>query len=282
MITIERKRKHGATYSYVIYEPGDVIPPQLRVVAYRHRRSAMKGELVTDINGRMVPLLRRITVNKSRGWTQFIFPGYCWQPWKNDMFSYPVEKASQPDRSRVLTPRVMALAGLIAAGMPVEAATAKIWPAVPQKRTMMIVRRLFANDEFCSYLLVELGYMSTMKEALERRGVNTDSLAAEIAELIGDKKANPTLRRWALETAMAVIDEKKPQQGKMLAAMPKAPELSAAEEILARRYAATSQELPSLMTETTYVAMIGTAMNARDVAGEVEVERVDGRLAEGD
>ena len=289
MITITRERKAGIKYDYVIYEPGDVVPPTLRVVPYRHRKSAMKGELVTDINGRMVPLLRRITINKGRGWVMMIFPGFCWQPWKMDIFSYPLEKAAAPDVSKVLTPKNMSFAALVAAGMPIETAMVKVWPSIRGRRVLAVVRRLFANDEFVTYLLLELGYVSTIKEALESRGIDSDSLAGEIADLIQDRDANPTLKRWALETALSII-EKPTGKGAALPAYQQNNFLLGStpdnmDELMKKRFGITegsevSEDFPRLVAEAGDIAIVGDDLGTAHISGDDEVEGVDGGLDE--
>lgn len=213
MITIQRRRANGVVHEYKVYEPGDEIPSQLRVVPYRNRRSAMRGELVTDITGKMVPLLRRITIDKRNNRVLMIFPGFTWQPWKNDMFSYPVDKASEPDMPRSLTSKHFAFAGLISEGMPVELAMSSVWPKMKGKAMKNMVRKTFSSQAFIHYLFVELGYVKKLKEALEKRQVSVDQIAGEIEDLITNEKANPGLKKWALETALEALDPQEKGSG---------------------------------------------------------------------
>lgn len=277
MITLTRQRRNGIKYDYIIYEPGDILPAGVRVVEYRNRRSAMRGEYVTDINGRMVPLLRRVHI-KAQGRDMFIFPGYCWQPWKNDMFSYPLEKAQAPDAPKTLTGKHMAMAAMINDGVEIEAAVRKLWPRSGKRQVMVMIRRAFANSEFVHYLLVELGYMNKLKAALESKGMTIDTIADEIHELATSKKANPTLKKWALETALGALDSK--EQGKPLPELQSAPTMTI-EAIMATRLQRLPQataEMGALEGDVDAVRLL----NDITEAGNIEIQGVDGSLHEGD
>lgn len=278
MITITRQRRSGAKHEYVIYEPGDVLPHSIRVVPYRNRRQAMRGEYVTDINGRMVPLLRRIDIRK-RNQVMFIFPGFTWQPWVQDIFSYPIDKAQEPDQPRYLTPKLMAMAALVNSGMDVDLAVMKLWPRSGKRQIAMIARRAFGNQEFIHYLLVELGFVNKLKEALEARGMSMDTIADEIQELATSKKANPTLKKWALETALEALGDKDKGQAP-LPQLP-APGLTL-EAIMAARI---SQSLPETTAKVGAIergSPLPDLLNDITEAGNAEIKGVDLGFEEGD
>jgi hypothetical protein len=65
---------------------------------------------------------------------------------------------------------------------------------------------MFMNQKFIQYLFVELGFVKKLKKALENKGVTVDRIAEEIDQLLADERSNPTLRRWALETALAALE----------------------------------------------------------------------------
>lgn len=206
MIEIKRKRQSGAVHTYTLYEAGDIVPATIRLVTYRNRFSAMSGEYVEDINGRFVPLLRRICINKTLKHHNMIFPGFTWQPWKNVMFSYPIDKAQADDVASGLRGKDLLVAKLIQQGYDAEQCVKKAYPSYGRRQIIGYLSRMFMNPMFIQYLFVELGYVKKLKAALERRGVNVDSLADEIENLITSNSANPTLKRWALETALQALE----------------------------------------------------------------------------
>lgn len=206
MITLKRQRHTGVTAEYLIYEAGDVVPPTVRLVAYKDRFTAMRGEYVEDINGRFVPLLRRICINKTNNHTNMIFPGFTWQPWKNIMFSYPLEKAATSDVPVGIKGKDLLVARLIEEGVDIETCVRRAYPGYGRRQVMSYLMRMFANPVFLKYLFVELGYVKKLKKALEQRGISVDSIADQIGDLITDDKAVPTLRKWALETALAALE----------------------------------------------------------------------------
>lgn len=271
MITITRTRRSGAKHDYTIYEPGDVIPPTLRVVRYSNRHSAMKGELVTDINGRMVPLLRRILIDKQKKHTLMIFPGFCWQPWVQDIFSYPIDKAQAPDASPALTARHMAFAGLISEGVPVEMAVTKVWPKARGKEGMAMVRRIFAQRSFLHYLLVEIGYVKQLKDALEKRNISIDTIATQISDLIENERVNPTLKKWALETALAAFETPVAEK-KTLMEYRQETSLTI-DEVMAERMA--SKNLPPAHTELLSPAAVRFLDSADTSAAEADAGDIE-------
>jgi hypothetical protein len=211
MIQLTRKRLSGVSSTYNIYEAGDVAPSTIRLVPYKDRFSAMKGEYVEDINGRFVPLLRRICINKNLNHHNMIFPGFTWQPWKNAMFSYPLEKASTDDVPVGLKGKDILVARLLEEGLDPEVSVRRAYPGYGRRQIVSYLMRMFANPVFLRYLFVELGYVKKLKKALEQRGVSVDSIADQIGDLIGNEKAVPTLRKWALETALAALESQEKQ-----------------------------------------------------------------------
>lgn len=206
MIELKRKRSDGITSTYTIYEPGDIVPATVRLVPYRSRWAAMKGEYVEDINGRFVPLLRRICINKHLGHHNMIFPGFTWQPWRNELFSYPLEKAASSDAPQGIRGKDILVAKLIDEGIDIEACVKRAYPGYGRRQIMGYVMRMFSNPVFLQFLFVELGYVKKLKTALEKRGISVESIADQIGNLIDDEKAVPTLRKWALETALAALE----------------------------------------------------------------------------
>jgi hypothetical protein len=116
MIELQRKNGDGITKKYTIYEAGDLVPSTVRLVPYAKRFEAMRGEYVEDINGRFVPLLRRICINKTNNHHNMIFPGFTWQPFRSVMFSYPLEKAATSDAPRGIQGKDLLVARLIEEG----------------------------------------------------------------------------------------------------------------------------------------------------------------------
>lgn len=282
MITITRQRRSGARHDYVIYEPGDSLPAHVRVVEYRSRKHAMKGEYVTDINGRMVPLLRRVEIGKGR--TNFIFPGFCWQSWKMDIFSYPVEKAAAPDKPRFLTGKHMALAALINDGMDPGMAVRKLWPRSGRRQVVNIIRRSFANQEFIAYLFMELGYVKKLKELLKDRDITEETIADEIAGLIQGERVNPTLKKWALETAMSALDANEGPIERPHGLPQAEVDMDA---IMIARMSQKSKDLPPAGPESLGPLPPGLLVGRVDDpavsgTGDSEVEGVDTGLGEGD
>lgn len=212
MIELKRRRLDGIVQSHVIYEAGDIVPPTVRLVPYRRRFHAMKGEYVEDINGRYVPLLRRICINKASNHNNMIFPGFTWQPWKNEMFSYPLAKAATDDVPVGLKGKDLLVARLIEDGVDAEESVRKAYPRMGRRQIMNYLMRMFMNPVFLRYLFVELGYVKKLKRALEERGISVDSIATQIEDLIGNERAVPTLRKWALETALNALETQERQQ----------------------------------------------------------------------
>lgn len=206
MIQLTRTRLNGTKHTYSIYEAGDVVPHGVTLVPYRKRWQAMKGEYVEDINGRYVPLLRRICINKHLNHHNMIFPGFTWQPWKQERFSYPVDKASADNVPVGLRGKDILVAKLIEEGLDAEQCVRRAYPGYGRRQVMSYLMRMFANPVFLQYLFVELGYVKRLKKALENRGISVDSIADQIGDLIADEKAVPTLRKWALETALAALE----------------------------------------------------------------------------
>jgi hypothetical protein len=206
MITLQRTRLNGVKQTYSIYEAGDIVPPDIRLVSYKNRWTAMKGEYVEDINGRFIPLLRRICINKNLNHHNMIFPGFTWQPWRNDLFSYPIDKASADNVPVGLRGKDILIAKLIEEGLDAEQCVRRAYPGWGRRQVMAYLMRMFANPVFLRYLFVELGYVKKLKKALENRGISVDSIADQIGDLISDEKAVPTLRKWALETALAALE----------------------------------------------------------------------------
>jgi len=206
MIQIQRQRESGATHTYTIYEAGDVVPATVRLVPYAKRFEAMSGEYVEDINGRFVPLLRRICINKQLKHHNMIFPGFTWQPWKNVMFSYSIEKGSAASIPQGLRGKDILVAKLIEQGLDAEACVRRAYPTYGRRQIMSYLTRMFMNQKFIQYLFVELGFVKKLKKALENKGVTVDRIAEEIDQLLSDERSNPTLRRWALETALAALE----------------------------------------------------------------------------
>lgn len=206
MIVLERKRLDGIKASYTIYEAGDIVPATVRLVPYAKRFEAMRGEYVEDINGRFVPLLRRICINKDKNHHNMIFPGHTWQPFKNVMFSYPLEKASMENVPVGLTGKDILVAKLIDEGIDAEVCVKRAYPRYGRRQVINYLMRIFHNPAFLQYLFQELGYVKKLKAALVQRGVSVDSIAEQIEGLINNDHAVPTLRKWALETALAALE----------------------------------------------------------------------------
>jgi len=204
MVEIKRTRESGLQHVYRIYEPGDVVPVGTRIVKYGRRRSAFKGDYVEDINGRLIPLLQRITIDRNKQHTNYIFPGFCWQPWKSEIFSYPLDKAAVEPH---LTAKQHYIAMMLKNGLDIMEAVKNAYPKVTKRRLLFLVRNTFQSKAFVMHFLTELGYMSKLKTALEARGINTDVVADHIATMIHDPEAVPSLKKWALETAMEALNE---------------------------------------------------------------------------
>lgn len=205
MITLDRSFG-GPQRTYVIYEPGDIIPEGIRVVRYRNRFSAMKGEYVEDINGRIVPCLRRQTVSKKRDFI-LIFPGFTWMPHNQPIFSYPLERASQPPETR-LSWKHRQMARYMEMGLSPELCVTKVYGR-RGNAAIVILRRLFDNPAFLHYLATQTSYMSTLRRELEKRNIGVDTVADQISDILNDPKPNTLLKKWALETIVGAYDNPK-------------------------------------------------------------------------
>lgn len=205
MIEVIRPRGNGINHKYVIYEPGDIRPQGFMYVSFRNIANANPGSYVEDVNGRWVPLLRRITIDKARNRVNFIFPGFCYQPWKHELFSYPIDnlKYVLPNGLR---PQHVALAKLIASGIGMQEAARIIYPKVKKSRQKFLLTALFHNNLFVGYILEEMGMRSKLKEALEARQLNPERVADEIENILTTKEAHHSLKKWALETIVAVYE----------------------------------------------------------------------------
>lgn len=206
MIELVRKRSNGVKHTYTVYEPGDIVPPQIRLVRYKDRHHAMKGDYVEDINGRFVPLLRRVCINKERNHHNMIFPGFCWQPFKQMIFSFPIDKAVLSDVPDGVNGKDIIFAKLLHEGIDPEVAVKRVYPRFSRRQVVNYILKMFANPQFVQHLFSDLGYMNKLKAALQAQGLSVDAIADKINEFISDPKANPGLRKWALETALNSLE----------------------------------------------------------------------------
>lgn len=214
---IEVISSHGASITRrIIYEPGDLVPNGIKLVRYRDRFSAMRGEYVEDINGRFVPLLQRVRI-KARDGYHFIFPGYCWATYRTDRFSWPVSTASvNSTPTRVLPPKAHLVLAMLSKGVDMNAVAARAWPGDTYKTRLRRLRHYFHNELFMTLFLEQTGYMNKLKEALLNRGINQERIGNEIADIIESGGRDARLRQWALEKAMEILDEEKKPKARSL------------------------------------------------------------------
>jgi hypothetical protein len=72
-------------------------------------------------------------------------------------------------------------------------------------------KKAIHSHKFYKYLFYGLGYMNALKEKLQGRGVNEDSVADLITEHLYDRTSNS--HKWALQLAVSTFfEEGKPQQ----------------------------------------------------------------------
>ena len=254
MIELVRKRSNGVKFTYTIYEPGDIVPVQMRLVRYKDRHHAMKGDYVEDINGRFVPLLRRVCIDKERNHHNMIFPGFCWQPFKQMIFSFPIDKAVLSDVPDGVNGKDIVFAKLLHEGVDPEVAVKKLNPRFSRRQVVNYILRMFANQQFVQHLFADLGYMNKLKKALQDQGLSVEAIADRISEFISDPRANPGLRKWALETALNALetqDKRQPLAELQSMEMDNLDELMAAKLDVKALPAAhiVSEDLPGLSSE---------------------------------
>lgn len=122
------------------------------------------------------------------------------------MFSYPIDKAQTPMAPAGLKGRDILIAKLLEEGLDPELCVTKAYPRFTRGQAINYLRRIFQNTAFVRYLFEELGYMKKLRASLEGKGLSVDMIAEKIVQIISDNKEVPTLRKWALETALAALE----------------------------------------------------------------------------
>ena len=165
------------------------------------------GEYFRFSNGYYAPLLLRENMMKTiKGskilFTRFNFPQFhliipstCY----NRQYKYKPR-----DKNAVvgLKPPDFAFIELVSGGMDVFEAGKRAFKKADQK----IVMGKLANAELMGKLIMRTN-MKTIGEHLTKNGVNEETIAKTIADIISDPESNATLKKWALEISMKLLGD---------------------------------------------------------------------------
>lgn len=227
---------NGITYQIALSrEEAMELYPGKRICKYYE---AEVGDIVVSDNGMYVPLLRmyeeqelfytlngrrtqRITPKRK---TVYVFPKMKFKVYFRKNLSAPhkpfVYTTIKLDRwgqihniaqltNKTLTVNKVYFAKLLFYGLPPEEAIHIVFPKAKNKYKRSKLWAFMTCPQVQNYLFNTLGYMNTLKQALEAKGVSNDTIAEQIAEFIADPKANVIMKKWALETATNVLSEEK-------------------------------------------------------------------------
>jgi hypothetical protein len=100
-------------------------------------------------------------------------------------------------------PRIKLFALGVRMGLPLKVAYINAFGKYNYKQVLF----LLAQQEIANYIFTDNPRLNNMRKELEAQGVNKETLAEKIKEILDDDKANPSLKKWALETSMQILDD---------------------------------------------------------------------------
>lgn len=202
-------------------------------IAYKHWSEANEGDYVLATNGFVVPLIRKCTITayKTRVGgkyyarktpkitTEYLFPRRKFKVFQSNNLSIPKKEFFYDtpygvimdlyaQTGAVLTSHKMYFGMLIANGFPPKIAINIVHNDNNKYRNR---KRMFAYM-LCPQTILYISKVfntmnSTLKQELEQRGINKQSLADRIVKMIDDAKEPVVLRKWAYDQVARAFDE---------------------------------------------------------------------------
>lgn len=172
------------------------------------------GDLVRFNNGHYAECLERKEVTLKNGMVKhlIIFPGYRVYLTKQQLERGTNYKLRTEKNMNI---RDFAFIELISNGMDILDAAHRAY----LKPTLTTIVAKIANAEIMG-LIIKRTNMKSLTDAIKKEEITNEVIAKEIADLVKDKKSNPTLRKWALELSMKMLEQdngKSDAPGNMLA-----------------------------------------------------------------
>lgn len=218
MIVYEIPQPHGLGKAvYHIYEKHDPPPVGRRIFNHWEMDKAMRGEWVRDVNGKIVPVLRRVEFTRKKGTRPgkevlLIFPGFSWmvRAYEDRPFCYPDEPRF---RTKGISPSHALFAKLLSKGLEWDRAMGIAFPKLPPRARKLRAMTILNNDTFIILYLEEAGIMADLKKHLaDAHNITDVSVIDMLVDIMKDKDEAASLRKYAIETIFGLTSEKKPER----------------------------------------------------------------------
>lgn len=164
---------------------------------------ASEGDTIVSANGWYLPVLS-VTVD-ARGYRHVQLPRvrlrvtkpgkvFIFEPEKN-RFAHVYDQ-DYKERGSILTPNKKLVAQGILRGISITEACR----AVYKRHGVAMAHKLLVDAPFLHYLFMELDFMGSLREALERRQITIDKVAEKIEDILEEgSDYPPMLVKWALD-----------------------------------------------------------------------------------
>lgn len=206
--TIFKKREQ----QYNIYE--NVQEFEQSGLSVKHITDADIGDYILTHNGFYIPVLNIVEFQHGvRLCRKVYFPRHQVMIWKrkDDTWGYkniiyPIE-SDQREQKIHLTGKVKLFGSMIAKGYDFYDSFYKVFSGADRD----ILDNIIQSQQFISYL-EGLGYMENIRKSFEDNNLTGSYVAEKIKDILSEPtgKDNAQLKKWALETIMDVIDDKRP------------------------------------------------------------------------
>jgi hypothetical protein len=181
----------------------------------KHVIDAEIGDYILANNGFYIPVINIIPLTKGiRPCKKIYFPRYsimAWQrkdnSWGYRNIIYPLSASNGEGPTR-MTGKVKLFGSMIAKGYDFYDSFYKVFNTVNYN----ILDNIIQSDKFITYL-EGLGYMDNLRKSFENKGITGEYIADKIIAILDEEthKDNVQLKKWALESAMNIINDKRPE-----------------------------------------------------------------------
>lgn len=161
------------------------------------------GDYARFINGYYAPCLskeyKEVGRNKYKVY-YFKFPGMQFKV-SVARSHLNVNYVMQKDKPTHLSIRDYTFVELLTRGMDIVSASKIAYKVIGMNK---VLSKMYNGQIFD--LIIKRYNMKTLSDEIKNKGITIEVLAEEIAKLVKDPKANPTLKKWALEYSIKVHD----------------------------------------------------------------------------
>ncbi len=184
---------------YILYES----PLEVQGKEIKSLWECNVGDLVRFNNGHYCEcLLRKEIVRKKFTMYQLQFPGMSIYSTESTLKKGMAYKYFHNPKEDVLNARDYSFIELVANGVEIYAAGKIAYKKFDDKILFSKIRNLLLMKTVAKRV-----NMKTLSDAVKNEGINNEMIAGHIKSILDDPKANPTLKKWALEISMKLLDQ---------------------------------------------------------------------------